>query len=79
MKQGIHPEYHEITIVQTDGTKYKTRSTWGKPGAEMILLVDNLSHPAYTGKRRVIDTAGRVDKFNKRYGVAAPAAAEAGK
>lgn len=73
MKQGIHPEYHEITVVMTDGTKYKTRSTWGKPGAEMVLLVDSKSHPAYTGKRRVIDTAGRVDKFNKRYGVAAAA------
>lgn len=73
MKSGIHPEYHDITVVMTDGVKYKTRSTWGKPGDEMTLLIDAKSHPAYTGKRRLIDTAGRVDKFNKRYGVTAEA------
>ena len=68
MKSEIHPDYHTITIVMTDGTKYETRSTWGKEGDEMTLQVDSASHPAYTGKRRVLDTEGRVDKFNKRYG-----------
>jgi len=68
MKQGIHPKYHEIKVVMTDGTEYMTRSTWGKPGEEMKLLIDSKSHPAYTGKRRNIDSVGRIDKFNKRYG-----------
>lgn len=68
MKQGIHPDYHEIKIVMTDGTEYTTRSTWGKEGEEMKLLIDPKSHPAYTGKRRNIDSLGRIDKFNKRYG-----------
>ncbi len=68
MKQGIHPEYHEIKIVMTDGTEYTTRSTWGKPGETMKLMIDSKSHPAYTGKRRNLDMLGRIDKFNKKYG-----------
>ena len=68
MKQGIHPDYHEIKVVMTDGTEYTTRSTWGKPGEEMKLVIDPKSHPAYTGKRRNIDSLGRIEKFNKRYG-----------
>lgn len=69
MKQGIHPEYHEITVVWTDGTETKTRTTWGKEGEKMVLQIDPKSHPAYTGKRRMIDTEGRVDKFKKRFGM----------
>ena len=69
MKEGIHPEYHDITVVMTDGTEYNTRSTYGKPGEKLTLQVDPKSHPAYTGKRRVLDTAGRVDKFKNRYGM----------
>ena len=69
MKDGIHPDYHEITVVMTDGTEYKTRSTWGKPGDKLVLGVDSKSHPAYTGQRRMMDTEGLVDKFNKRYGL----------
>ncbi len=68
MKQDIHPDYHEITVVMTDGTEFKTRSTWGKKGDKMTLLIDPKSHPAYTGKRKMMDFEGRVDKFNKRYG-----------
>ncbi|MBA44740.1 MAG: 50S ribosomal protein L31 [Magnetococcales bacterium] len=68
MKQGIHPDYHDIKVVMTDGTEYTTRSTWGKEGEEMKLLIDSKSHPAYTGKRRNIDSLGRIEKFNKRYG-----------
>ena len=68
MKQGIHPDYHTIKVVMTDGTEYITHSTWGKEGDEMKLLIDPKTHPAYTGKRKMVDTEGLVDKFNKRYG-----------
>ena len=68
MKENIHPKYHDIKVVMTDGTEFTTRSTWGSEGETMTLQVDPKSHPAYTGKRRVMDTEGRVDKFNKRYG-----------
>tara|TARA_R110000868_G_scaffold218576_2_gene469169 strand:+ start:92860 stop:93075 length:216 start_codon:yes stop_codon:yes gene_type:complete len=69
MKTGIHPDYHTIKIVMTDGTEFTTRSTWGEEGKEMRLQVDPLTHPAYTGKRRELDTEGRVDKFRNRYGM----------
>lgn len=68
MRKDIHPEYHTIKVVMTDGTTFETKSTWGKEGDEMKLLIDPKSHPAYTGKRRVMDTEGRLGKFNKRYG-----------
>ncbi len=68
MKKGIHPEYHTIKVVMTDGSEYMTRSTYGKEGGELRLLIDSKSHPAYTGQRRNLDTEGRIDKFNKRYG-----------
>lgn len=66
MKQGIHPKYETITYVMTDGTKHEVRSTLKEK--ELTLQVDPLSHPAYTGKRRILDTDGRMDKFNKKYG-----------
>jgi large subunit ribosomal protein L31 len=66
MKKGIHPEYKTITYVMTDGSKHEVRSTLKEN--EITLQVDPLSHPAYTGKRRVLDTDGRMDKFNKKYG-----------
>lgn len=69
MKQGIHPNYHTIKVIMTDGTEFTTRTTWGKEGDEMRLAVDPKSHPAYTGKRRELDTEGRVDKFRNRYGM----------
>jgi large subunit ribosomal protein L31 len=67
MKKDIHPEYHEITIQMTDGTEYKTRSTYGEPGDTLRLDIDPKTHPAYTGEHRLIDTGGQVAKFNKRY------------
>ncbi len=68
MKEGIHPSYHEITVVMTDGTKFKTRTTWGKPGDTMNLDIDPKSHPAWTGGGiRLSDTAGQMSKFSKRY------------
>ncbi|MDE0779876.1 MAG: 50S ribosomal protein L31 [Alphaproteobacteria bacterium] len=67
MKKDIHPDYHEITIKMTDGTEYKTRSTYGEPGDTLRLDIDPKTHPAYTGEHRLIDTGGQVAKFNKRY------------
>ncbi len=68
MKKKIHPDYHEITVVMTDGSTYKTRSTWGKDGDTMKLDIDSKSHPAWTGgSRRLVDTEGQVAKFNKRF------------
>ena len=67
MKKDIHPEYHEITVVMTDGTTYQTRSTWGKPGDTLKLDIDSKSHPAWTGVHRLIDSGGQLAKFNKRF------------
>ena len=67
MKKDIHPDYHEITVVMTDGTTYQTKSTWGKPGDTMKLDIDSKSHPAWTGVHRLIDSGGQVAKFNKRF------------
>jgi len=69
MKSDIHPEYHEITVVMTDGTEFTTRSCWGKPGDKMTLDIDPKSHPAWTGGgHRLVDTGGQVARFNKRFG-----------
>src|SRR5947207_1040767 len=49
MKADIHPNYHMITVVMTDGTEYRTRSTWGKEGDKLNLDIDSKSHPAWIG------------------------------
>jgi large subunit ribosomal protein L31 len=67
MKEKIHPDYHEITVVMTDGTQYKTNSTWGKAGDTMTLEIDPKSHPAWTGVHRLLDSGGQLAKFNKRF------------
>jgi large subunit ribosomal protein L31 len=67
MKKEIHPDYHEVTIVMTDGTEFKTRTTWGKPGDSMRLDIDSKTHPAWTGVHRMVDSGGQVAKFNKRF------------
>ncbi|MEK9678959.1 MAG: 50S ribosomal protein L31 [Rhodospirillaceae bacterium] len=67
MKSDIHPEYHEITVVMTDGSEFKTRSTWGQAGDTMKLDIDSKSHPAWTGEHRLVDSGGQVAKFNKRF------------
>ena len=67
MKKDLHPDYHEITVVMTDGTSYKTRSTWGKPGDTLKLDIDSKSHPAWTGVHRLVDTGGQLAKFNRRF------------
>lgn len=68
MKKDIHPDYHEIKVVMTDGTEYTTRSTWGNAGDTMKLDIDPKSHPAWTGGPARIQEAGRVAKFNQRFG-----------
>ena len=67
MKKDIHPDYHEITIIMTDGSKYKTRSTMGKSGDTLKLDIDPKSHPAWTGQHRILDSGGQVARFNKRF------------
>ena len=67
MKADIHPDYHEINVIMTDGTTYKTRSTWGKPGDTLRLDINSRSHPAWTGQHRLVDSGGQVAKFNKRF------------
>ena len=67
MKPEIHPDYHEITVQLTDGTTYKTRSTWGAEGDTLVLDIDSKSHPAWTGGGvRLVDRGGQVAKFNRR-------------
>jgi len=63
MKAGIHPEYKEITVSCSCGSTFKTRST----GSDLNLEVCSNCHPFYTGKQKMVDAGGRVDKFRKRY------------
>ncbi len=68
MKKGIHPDYHLITVVLSDGTSYKTRTTWSKEGAQLTLDVDPSTHPAWTGgQQNLLDRGGRLTRFNKRF------------
>ncbi len=67
MKDKIHPDYHEITVVMTDGSEFQTRSTYGRDGAVLRLEIDYKSHPAWTGVHRLVDTGGQLAKFNKRF------------
>lgn len=67
MKENIHPDYHEITVVMTDGSQFTTRSTYGKPGDTLRLDIDTKSHPAWTGVHRLIDSGGQLAKFNRRF------------
>jgi large subunit ribosomal protein L31 len=69
MKDKIHPDYHKITVVMTDGSTFETRSTWGKEGAQMRLDIDPKTHPAWTGVRQSIDRGGRVQRFKDRFGM----------
>ena len=67
MKADMHPDYHKITVQLTDGTAYTTRSTWGNEGDTLKLDIDPTSHPAWTGVHRLVDTAGQLAKFNKKF------------
>ena len=65
MKPEIHPDYAETAITCSCGNSFTTRSTLGK---DLTVEVCSACHPFYTGKQKMVDTGGRVDKFRKRYG-----------
>ena len=68
MKAEIHPNYHTIKVVMTDGTEYLTRSTYGKEGDTLNLDIDSKSHPAWTGgPQQLLDRGGRVSRFQKKF------------
>ena len=61
MKSDIHPNYHFIKVVMTDGTEYQTRSTYGKDGDTLNLDIDPKTHPAWTGgSQQLLDRGGRL-------------------
>ncbi len=68
MQAEIHPDYHEITVVMTDGEEFKTRSTWGSEGDVLRLDVDCKSHPAWSGGSHKVVEKGQLSKFESRYG-----------
>ena len=63
MKEKIHPEYHEVQVSCACGNSFKTRST--KP--ELKVEICSACHPFFTGKQKLVDSAGRVERFQKRY------------
>ncbi|MBL0942120.1 MAG: 50S ribosomal protein L31 [Alphaproteobacteria bacterium] len=67
MKKDIHPNYHKINVVMTDGTSFETRSTYGKEGDTLRLDIDPKTHPAWTGVHRLLDTGGQLAKFKNRF------------
>jgi len=67
MKAKIHPDYREITVTCTCGNTFKTSSTLGH---DLQVEVCSNCHPFYTGKQKIVDTAGRVDKFRRKYATA---------
>ena len=69
MKEGIHPKYHTIKVVMTDGTQFTTRSCYGSEGATLNLDIDPKSHPAWTGgQQQLLDRGGRLSRFNSKFG-----------
>jgi large subunit ribosomal protein L31 len=76
MKNDLHPDYHFVTVKLADGSTFTTRSTMR--GEQYNSEVDSSNHPFYTGKRTMVDTAGRVEKFRRRYGIKDPNATEEG-
>ena len=69
MRKEIHPEYHLVNVHCSCGNTFQTRSTV----KELRVEICNVCHPFYTGKQKLIDTAGRVEKFRRKYKVATPA------
>lgn len=65
MKTDIHPKYEETTVKCSCGNSFVTRST---KGGLMQVELCNVCHPYFTGKQKLVDTGGRVERFNKRYG-----------
>jgi large subunit ribosomal protein L31 len=68
MKPDLHPDYHTIKVVMTDGTEFTTRTTWGKEGDTLHLDIDPKSHPAWTGgQQQLLDRGGRLSRFQKKF------------
>ncbi|PKO88051.1 MAG: 50S ribosomal protein L31 [Betaproteobacteria bacterium HGW-Betaproteobacteria-12] len=65
MKADIHPDYNDLQVTCSCGQVFTTRSTMKKP---LHIEVCSLCHPFYTGKQKIVDTAGRVEKFNQKFG-----------
>ncbi len=65
MKSGIHPKYKVLTVTCACGVKFETRSTTDKIGVEIC----SNCHPFFTGKQKLLDTAGRVERFRRKYGL----------
>ncbi len=65
MKKGIHPEYKMTKIKCACGNEIETRST----ASDIEVEICSACHPFYTGKQKLVDTAGRVERFNKKYGI----------
>ena len=70
MKAGIHPDYQVVTVHCACGATWQTRST----KKELRLEICSSCHPFFTGKQRILDSAGRVERFTRKYGKRAPAA-----
>ena len=66
MKEGIHPDYHAVTVHCACGNTFETRSTF--KGQLIRVEICSNCHPFFTGKQKLMDTAGRIDRFNKKYG-----------
>ena len=69
MKKEIHPEYHLVTVHCACGNAFQTRSTV----KELRVEICNACHPFFTGKQKLIDTAGRVEKYRRKYKINEPA------
>ena len=66
MKADIHPAYDDITVTCSCGNSFQTRSTVGK---DLTIEVCSQCHPFYTGKQKMLDSGGRVDRFRRKYGM----------
>ncbi|MEM6513483.1 MAG: 50S ribosomal protein L31 [Pseudomonadota bacterium] len=66
MKAELHPDYSDTNVICSCGNEFQTRSTIGD---ELTVEVCSSCHPFYTGKQKIVDSGGRVDKFRKKYGM----------
>ncbi|MEL7543433.1 MAG: 50S ribosomal protein L31 [Pseudomonadota bacterium] len=66
--EGVHPDYHLIKVVMTDGTEFETMSTYGAEGDTLKLDIDPSTHPAWTGgNQQLLDRGGRLSRFKKKF------------
>lgn len=64
----VHPDYHQVKVVMTDGSSFVTYSTYGKEGDEIHLDIDPSTHPAWTGgDQKLMDRGGRLSRFKKKF------------